>query len=88
MQLSEFKAWFEGFTESMNGPPNAQQWERIKSKFKEIDGNSITYPVFIGRYVYPCKYWWEGNKYHYSSGVGFNSLEAMNYAGKAEYASV
>jgi len=27
MTLQEFKAWFSGYTEAMNGPPNATQWD-------------------------------------------------------------
>lgn len=32
MKPEEFKAWFEGFTESIGGPPNEQQWARIKEQ--------------------------------------------------------
>jgi len=53
MTLSEFKAWFEGFTEDMDAAPNAKQWKRIKARVKEIDGTVTTYPVYLDRYVYP-----------------------------------
>jgi hypothetical protein len=44
MTLSEFKAWFEGFTEAMDGPPDAKQWARIQSKVKEIaDKPAVAY---------------------------------------------
>lgn len=44
MTVSEFKAWFEGFTEAMDGPPDAKQWARIQSKVKEIaDKPSVAY---------------------------------------------
>ena len=46
MTLSEFKAWFEGFTESMDGPPNAAQWERIQSKIATIDDKPIPVTVY------------------------------------------
>jgi len=36
MNLSEFKAWFEGFAENMDGPPNAKSWDRIQKKIKSI----------------------------------------------------
>lgn len=55
MKLNEFKAWFEGFTESMEGAPNKKQWERIKARVGEIDGIAVSYPVYIDRYVRP--YW-------------------------------
>lgn len=42
--VSEFKAWFEGFTEAMDGPPDAKQWARIQSKVKEIaDKPAVAY---------------------------------------------
>lgn len=36
MTLSEFKAWFDGFTEAMDRPPDERQWERVKAKVAEI----------------------------------------------------
>lgn len=51
MTLSEFKAWFEGFTEGMDGPPGIKQWERIQARVKEISGTPTTYPVFVDRYI-------------------------------------
>jgi len=50
MTLSEFKAWFEGFTESMDGPPSLKQWERIQARVKEISGVAVTERVFVDRY--------------------------------------
>lgn len=29
MNIQEFKAWFEGFNENLNGPPDTRQWARI-----------------------------------------------------------
>lgn len=37
MTLAEFKAWFDGYTESMDGPPSEKQWERIKAKVRGVD---------------------------------------------------
>lgn len=60
MTLAEFKAWFDGFTESMDGAPDAKQWKRIKARVKEIDGVAITKTVFVDRYVpSPYRPWWE-----------------------------
>lgn len=36
MNLGEFKAWFEGFTENMKQPPSAKAWARIKERVGEI----------------------------------------------------
>lgn len=58
MTQQEFKAWFEGFTESMEKAPTAKQWARIKERVAEIDGKPVTERVFIDRYwptYYP--YW-------------------------------
>lgn len=45
MTLAEFKAWFEGFTESMEGQPTAKQWKRIKERVAQIDGTTVTHQV-------------------------------------------
>lgn len=50
MTLSEFKAWFEGYTEGLDGAPTEKQFKRIKAKVAEITGTPISYPVFIDRY--------------------------------------
>lgn len=59
MTLSEFKAWFDGFTEDMPGAPTKKQWERIKSRVGEITGHAVTYPVYIDRYVAPVRPYWD-----------------------------
>ena len=60
MTPQEFKAWFDGFTENCDGPPNEKQWDRIKARVAEINGVSITYPVYVDRYYpsYPPRYWY------------------------------
>ena len=75
MKLNEFKAWFEGYTESMEGAPSKKQWERIKEQVAAVDGVAITpysYPVYIDRYVRPFTptypYW--------VGGVGVSSATA------------
>lgn len=50
MTLSEFKAWFEGFTEAIDGQPNKKQWKRICERVAQIDGEVTTYPVYVDRY--------------------------------------
>lgn len=96
MHLSEFKAWFEGFTEEMKGPPSKEQWAKIKKHVKEISADYTPAPVFIRDYVYPWRRYWDGPTW-YSHGSGNISLSASNdaqvqladwsAAGKAEYAA-
>jgi len=50
MTLSEFKAWFEGFSEGIDTAPTEAQFAKIKAKVALIDGAPITYPVFIDWY--------------------------------------
>lgn len=63
MTLNEFKAWFSGFTESMDGVPDEKQWERIKARVKEIDNVAITNTVFVDRYVEPYRRYWPNVPY-------------------------
>ncbi|WP_028747996.1 hypothetical protein [Rhizobium mesoamericanum] len=70
MTLSEFKAWFEGFSEIMDGPPSEKQWERIKARVSEINGSATPYPVFIDRYVEPYRRYWPNVPYWAASSSG------------------
>ena len=58
MEICEFKAWFEGFTEDMNGQPNAKQWKRIKARVKQVDGTPTTQRMFIDHYRRPYEPYW------------------------------
>lgn len=97
MTLSEFKAWFEGFTEGMEAAPDEKQWERIKARVKDIDGVAVTRTVFVDRYVAPYRPYWSsldvfgGNLMAGSMSVGksdaFESHNAMLDLGKAEYSA-
>ena len=53
MHLSEFKAWFEGFTEGMDYLPNEKQWKRIQAKIADISTDWTPRTVYIDRYVRP-----------------------------------
>lgn len=55
MHLSEFKAWFEGFTEEMKGPPTEKQWRRIRKAVEEISADYTPAPIFVDRYVRPWR---------------------------------
>jgi hypothetical protein len=99
MNLAEFKAWFEGFTEDMDGAPNAKQWRRIKARVKEIDGTAVTERIYFDRYwptVRPYWHEWYGASYtSYGTNSGlsaqggsFTSSDAMAALGKADYQSL
>jgi hypothetical protein len=61
MNLSEFKAWFEGFTEDMEERPSAKQWARVKEKISQIkDAPPVTQHVFHDYYYRPWRRWYEG----------------------------
>lgn len=49
MTPSEFKAWFEGFTEGLDGTPSKKQWDRICKRVSEINGTPSA-PIYIERY--------------------------------------
>lgn len=51
MTLSEFKAWFEGFTENIDGIPSKKQWARIRKRVNEISDTPT--PFFVERYLRP-----------------------------------
>ncbi len=61
MDVSEFKAWFEGFTEDMPKPPNAKQWKRIKARVKQVDGTPTTERFFHDHYWRPYAPYWSYN---------------------------
>lgn len=58
MQVSEFKAWFEGFTEDMTKLPTVKQWSRIKARIEEIDGVATTELYFRDYYWRPYQPYW------------------------------
>lgn len=85
MNLSEFKAWFEGFTESMDGPPGEKAWKRIQDRIKSIKSDEATTKhVFHEFYERPWRRWytegpwWNGVQYGPVSAVGIaqSSIQA------------
>jgi len=103
MTPTEFKAWFDGFTEAMSGAPNKEQWARIKKRVAEIDGKTVTERVYIDRYWPTYGHGWQYMS-TYAGGAaslpqntqttsgptmaGFNGLTAMNSLGKADFQSL
>lgn len=57
MTLSEFKAWFEGYTEGLDGAPTEKQFKRIKAKVAEITGAPITQTIWLERYNHYWPHW-------------------------------
>lgn len=90
MTLSEFKAWFEGYTEGLDGAPTEKQFKRIKAKVAEITGTPLTQTVFVDRYR---DYWRDAFRYPYVSysagsatghgGVGTATFGQFSVAGAA-----
>lgn len=66
MTLSEFKAWFEGFTEAMDGAPGPKAWKRICERVKEICAEPTPLPQIVREYV-PQRYY---GPYWSAYGVG------------------
>lgn len=63
MNLSEFKAWFEGFSENLGAAPTEAQWSRIREKIGAIKPDPTPPKVFVDRYwprhlPYWDRPWW------------------------------
>lgn len=92
MTLSEFKAWFEGYTEGMDGPPSAKQWDRIQERVGQISGApSYPYPVYIDRFPqYPQRpYWTAGAAVGGGAGMLYNGSgggDLARAAGREDWA--
>lgn len=51
MTLAEFKAWFEGFAENIDGAPTPEQWARVAEKLDEVCETAP--PIWINPYPVP-----------------------------------
>lgn len=92
MTLSEFKSWFEGFTEMMDGPPNAVQWERIQAKIGQIDDKPIkqvVYREYVERFrpYWPTGVYYGGTQPMLTAGA-LPRNGGMSDLGRAEYRSM
>jgi len=94
MTPSEFKCWFEGYTENIDKQPTHKQWERIKTRVGEIDNIPVTERIFVDRwwqYQYPYRYapvytTAKTSGQTSNDAVPFNSSNAMYALGVAEAA--
>lgn len=59
MNVNEFQAWFEGFTEGMDGIPAPHQWETIKGRVKAISRDETSLSKFLEYEVLPRKRWFD-----------------------------
>jgi len=41
MTVGEFKAWFEGFCEAIDGTPTVAQWNRIRDKIEKLKDDPL-----------------------------------------------
>lgn len=91
MQVCEFKAWFEGFTEDMTKLPTVKQWSRIKARIEGIDR--------VGYWAPYQPYWritstplpqttWDTNMTTGGGVATNNVVQTFRDMGKAEAASV
>lgn len=81
MNLSEFKSWFEGFTENLDGVPNPKQWARIRAKIGEIKDAPATTRV---EYIYSYPQYWQPYQpvrwgTYYSTNIGGSVQAHQNY---------
>ncbi len=78
MKESEFKNWFQGFSEGMgDNPPNAKQWDRIKEMVENIDGKAVTEVVF--RDWYYGRPWYHNQLYYGHGTIGSGGLVLNGY---------
>lgn len=63
MTPSEFKIWFDGFTEAIDGVPTPEQWAKVKEKIAQVREVNWTTPITphvpsIPAYD-PNRPWWD-----------------------------
>lgn len=80
MNLQEFKAWFEGYTENISTSPTYSQWERIKKRVEEIDGTATPEKIFVDRYINQHPFPWNNHfPNFYTGGVGSAERTASDW---------
>lgn len=57
MTLTEFKAWFEGYTENISKQPTQKQWARIQERVGEIEPE-VTPLREVEKHYYDRRPWW------------------------------
>jgi hypothetical protein len=95
MNLSEFKAWFEGFGEGISGNPTEKQWEKIVAKVAEIKAEPTRIEVireYVDRYrpwyqAYP-QVWYGGGVGYAAGALGQNSAKMTGAAPAPDYSNM
>jgi hypothetical protein len=82
----EFKAWFDGFTASDNGPPGLAKRGVINERIADIDGFALNEQVFLNVFCAaslngPLRAETTGGP---ACGLTFDAETAMNALGKVE----
>lgn len=87
MTLQEFKNWFDGFQEGIDGVPNKKQWTRVCERIAEIDGNVTTEIVFRERYWWPpLPYpWWASGTVTAGSTGSTSSSGTIQLGGQSSF---
>jgi hypothetical protein len=74
MTPQEFRAWFDGYCENIENKPSQKQWDRIKSRVGEMDGQSTSYLVFLNHYWRPYWTWPSGPAYPFTASTAQSSI--------------
>jgi hypothetical protein len=81
----EFKAWFEGFTASDDGPPNIAKRSVINERIADIDGFAVDEPVFFEVFCTAALgIAFRAEIAGRARGLAFDAEAAMHTLGKAE----
>ncbi len=84
MTNNEFKAWFEGFSEGIEGAPTEKQWSRVVEQVKKIDGVAAI-PYYVDRVVYRDRYQWPSTyPLTYCATANGHTTAARAYASSTE----
>jgi hypothetical protein len=46
MTFKEFRAWLAGYSESIDGVPTLEQWQKIKAEIAGIEKEQVKPPAF------------------------------------------
>lgn len=67
MTVNEFRAWLEGFEESIQASPNKKQWGRIKQRLDQVDSEE---KIIYDYWPYPRPWWPQWYTYTISNNGG------------------
>ncbi len=90
MTTSEFKAWFEGYTENISKVPTQKQWARINERVLELtkDDEKTCTVYRDDRRSYPYRPWWPDWSWTGTSSGSFtiqNCSDNMTYNAATNY---